>query len=123
MSDAAPATRRGRWVLVALIVVPAIALIAVAASSALRSETIVVDVPPGTAERLAAGETVELLPRTLEVSVGDRLEVHNRDVVAHQVGPYDVAAGQSLAQTFTTPGTLEGLCTLHESGQVTIVVR
>jgi plastocyanin len=122
MSEATP-SRRGRWLLVALIAVPAIALIAFAASSALRSETIVVDVPPGTAQRLAAGETVELLPRTLEVSVGDRLEVHNRDDVAHQVGPYDVAAGQSLTQTFTAPGTLEGLCTLHESGQVTIVGR
>lgn len=122
MSDAAPA-RRGRWVLVALLAVPAIVLIALAASSALRSETIVVDVPPGTAERVAAGERVELLPRTLEVSVGDRLEIHNRDDVVHQVGPYDVAAGQSLAQTFTAPGTIEGLCTLHESGQVTIVVR
>jgi plastocyanin len=122
MPDVAP-SRRGRWVLVALIAVPAIVLIALAASSALRSATIVVDVAPGTAARVAAGERVELLPRTLEVSVGDRLEVHNRDAVAHQVGPYDVAAGQTLAQTFTTPGTLEGLCTLHESGRVTIVVR
>jgi plastocyanin len=122
MPDAAPA-QRARWVLVALIAIPAIVLIGFAASSALRSETIVVDVAPGTAARIAAGERVELLPRTLEVSVGDRLEVHNRDTVAHQVGPYDVAAGQTLAQTFTTPGTLEGLCTLHESGQVTIVVR
>lgn len=122
MSDAGP-MRPVRWWLVALLAVPAIALVGLAASSALRSETIVVDVPPGTAERLAAGERVELLPRTLQVSVGDRLEIHNRDEVVHQVGPYDVAAGQSLAQTFTTPGTLEGLCTLHESGQVTIVIR
>ncbi|MFW5833893.1 MAG: hypothetical protein ACOCYE_07330, partial [Pseudomonadota bacterium] len=33
---------------------------------------------------------------TLEVTVGDRIEINNRDEVPHQVGPYTVAAGQSL---------------------------
>jgi plastocyanin len=122
MSEATP-SRRGPLLLVALIAAPAIVLLAFAALSSFRSETIVIEVPAGTAERIAAGEDVELLPRTLEVSVGDRLEVRNLDDVAHQVGPYDVAAGQTIEQTFSTPGTLEGLCTLHDSGRFTIVVR
>lgn len=91
--------------------------------SSLGSEELVVEVAPGTAERLAAGERIELLPRTLEVSVGDRLEIRNLDVVTHEVGPYVVAPGQTLRQTFTSPGTIEGMCTLHESGAITIVVR
>jgi plastocyanin len=122
MSEASP-SRRGPLLLIALIAAPAIVLLAFAALSSLRSETIEIEVPAGTAERIAAGEDVELLPRTLEVSVGDRLVVRNLDDVAHQVGPYDVAAGQTIEQAFSTPGTLEGLCTLHDSGHVTIVVR
>lgn len=115
--------RRLITALTALVVVVALALLVSALISALGSEELVVEVPEGTAERMAAGEQIELLPRTLEVEVGDRLVVVNRDEVTHEVGPYTVAAGQTLAQTFTSPGTIEGLCTLHPSGAITIVVR
>jgi len=101
----------------------AVALLAYVLSTATDTQQVVVDVAPGTADRLAAGDVVELLPRTLEVSVGDSLEVRNRDDVIHEVGPYTVAPGQTLRQTFTSPGTIEGLCTLHDSGAITIVVR
>ncbi len=121
--DSAASNRRLITALTALVVVVALALLVSALMSALGSEELVVEVPPGTAERMAAGEQIELLPRTLEVGVGDRLVVVNRDEVTHEVGPYTVAAGQTLAQTFTSPGTIEGLCTLHPSGAITIVVR
>jgi plastocyanin len=98
-------------------------LLAVALAGSLGSEEIVVEVPLGTAERMAAGEEVELLPRTLRVAVGDRLRIVNHDDAPHEVGPYAVAPGQTLEQTFTSPGTLEGLCTLHPSGAITIEVR
>jgi plastocyanin len=126
-SDTAGDTERGRRRvpvgLVALVLAPAVVLLLVALTSALRTEVIVVEVPLGTAALIDAGEPVELLPRTLEVSVGDTLEIHNLDVVAHEVGPYGVAAGQTLRQTFSSPGTLQGLCTLHPDGELTIVVR
>lgn len=80
-------------------------------------------VPPGTMERVEAGEQVELLPRRLEVSVGDRLLIVNEDLATHLVGPYIVGPGQRLEQRFGRPGTISGLCTLHPSGQVSIVVR
>ncbi|MFU8840551.1 MAG: hypothetical protein ACNA8R_07485 [Nitriliruptoraceae bacterium] len=118
-----PAAGRWRaWVAAAAGLVAVLALTLVVLPG-LDSETIVVDVAPGTATRLAAGEEVDLLPRTLEVSVGDRLEITNRDDVVHEVGPYTVAAGQTLRQTFTSVGVLEGACTLHPSGAITIVVR
>jgi len=115
----------GRWrSLVAVAAgVGALVLLVAVVLPGLGSETIVVEVEPGTAQRLDAGEDVELLPRTLEVSVGDRLEITNHDDVTHEVGPYTVAAGQTLRQTFTSVGTLEGACTLHPSGAITIVVR
>lgn len=124
MSDVSPAAA-GRWrpLVAAGAGLVAVAVLMLVVLPGLRSETIVVEVAPGTAERLAEGEEVDLLPRTLEVSVGDRLEITNRDDVVHEVGPYTVAAGQTLRQTFTTVGTLEGACTLHPSGAITIVVR
>jgi plastocyanin len=118
----APGRRRGQ-ILAGSAAVAAIVLLVIAVTATLGSEEILVEVPAGTAERMAAGEEIELLPRTLRVSVGDRLRIVNHDDQAHEVGPYAVAAGQTLEQTFTSPGTLEGLCTLHPSGAITIEVR
>jgi plastocyanin len=115
--------RRWRLLVAGGVALAALVVLLLVALPGLRTETIAVEVVPGTAERLAAGETVDLLPRTLEVAVGDRLEIVNRDAVTHEVGPYTVAAGQTLRQTFTSVGTLEGACTLHPSGAITIVVR
>lgn len=107
----------------AFVLGPAVVLLLVLAVAGLRSEHLVVEVPLGTAARVAAGERVELLPSRLELEVGDTLEIRNHDLEAHDVGPYTVAAGQSLTQTFATPGVLQGICTLHPDGEVTIVVR
>lgn len=115
-------TRRLIAAALAVAVVLAGVLLVVAVRGVASSETITIDVPPGTGQRLDAGAQVELLPRILRVEVGDDLVVTNRDERPHQVGPYTVAAGQTLRQEFTTPGTIEGICTLHPSGAVSIVV-
>jgi plastocyanin len=116
-------SRRVPLALVAMVVAPALVLLALAVASVVRSELIVVEVPLGTAARLEAGEVVDLLPATLEVEVGDTLEIRNHDVAGHDVGPYTVDAGQTLRQTFTSPGTIQGVCRLHPGGELTIVVR
>lgn len=115
----------GRWraVLLALVLVASIAGLVVAVQAQRSGEVVRVEVAAGTADRLEAGESVELLPATLEVAVGDQLEIVNDDDVVHQVGPYTVAPAQTLRQRFTSPGTLEGACTLHPSGEIRIVVR
>jgi len=123
VTDASTRPHRRPLVLIALVATPAVVLLVVALLATLRSELIVVEIPPGTADRIEAGERVELLPATLEVSVGDTLEIRNLDEAPHEVGPYSVAAGQTLRQTFGSPGTIQGLCTLHPSGELTIVVR
>ncbi len=123
MSATPRTSRRGPLLIAALVAAPAVILLLVALVASLRSEVIEIEVPAGTAARIEAGEAVELLPRTLEVSVGDTLEIRNLDDVPHEVGPYYVGAGQTVRQTFTSPGTIQGLCTLHPSGEITIVVR
>lgn len=90
---------------------------------AAASQTIEIVVPDGTQERTDQGEQIVLFPRRLEVTVGDRLIITNEDVVTRQVGPYVVGSGQRIDQTFSTVGSIEGICTLHPSGEVTIVVR
>jgi plastocyanin len=124
-TPAAAAGPNGRWrlVLLGLVLLTSAGALLLVIQSQLATELVRVEVAAGTAERIAAGEPIELLPPTLEVSVGDRLEIVNDDDVTHQVGPYTVAPGQILRQSFTAPGTLEGACTLHPSGAIRIVVR
>ncbi len=106
-------------VLLAVIGVAAVLMLAVLGA---RADTLEVVVEAGTWERIEAGEVVELLPRTLRVDVGDTLVVVNDDDHMHEVGPYTVGPGQTVRQTFTSPGTIEGVCTLHPDGEITIVV-
>lgn len=98
------------------------ALVVAARSGDQDPETIEVVVPEGAGALGSGVDTAELLPRRLEVSVGDRLVIDNRDTNTVTVGPYTVAPGQRLEQTFTQEGVIEGVCTLHPSGRVTIVV-
>jgi len=93
------------------------------APRAAASQTINISVPAGTQARMDAGEEIVLFPRRLEVGVGDRIVIANDDASSHQVGPYVVGPGQRIVQTFSATGVIEGVCTLHPSGEVTIVVR
>lgn len=85
-------------------------------------EEVVIRVPPGTGERIDAGEDLELIPQRLELSVGDTLVIVNDDDRTHVVGPYGVPAGQELRTRFTEPGTYYGACTLHVGDRVEIVI-
>ena len=93
------------------------------APKAAAAQTIEILVPEGTQAQMDAGEEIVLFPRRLEVGVGDRIVIANDDTSSHQVGPYVVGPGQEVVQTFSSPGIIEGICTLHPSGEVTIVVR
>lgn len=77
-------------------------------------------VPAGTGERLDRGENVEIVPRTLEVKVGDSLIIRNEDSRTHTVGPVVVRAGETAEQNFTRPGVVEGECTVHPEDKFTI---
>ena len=93
------------------------------APRAAASQTINISVPEGTQAQMDAGEEIVLFPRRLEVGIGDRIVIENDDASSHQVGPYIVGPGQRIVQTFSATGIIEGVCTLHPSGEVTIVVR
>ena len=90
-------------------------------SSDLGEERLVV-IPAGTADRIAAGERVELLPADLRFRLRDTLVVVNNDTTTHQVGPFSVGAGQRLEKRFSEAATLQGSCSLHPSGSITIEI-
>jgi hypothetical protein len=78
------------------------------------------EIPLGTADRLAAGEDVAVLPENLSFKVRDRLVVTNHDDEVHYVGAFPVAPGQTLDKRFSDAVSLSGFCSLHASGRLTI---
>lgn len=79
-------------------------------------------VPAGTADRLAAGEDVVVLPAELKLSVGDVLRIRNEDDTDQSVGPWLVAAGDSFELRFGEPGRYQGSCPLADGDTYDIVV-
>lgn len=79
-------------------------------------------IPSGTAARIDAGETVELVPAVLEVRVGEAIRIVNEDDEGHVVGVFYVGAGETLTKRFTSPGELSGACELHSDGEFTVRV-
>jgi plastocyanin len=79
-------------------------------------------VPAGTRARAEAGKEPAIMPRRLDIKVGDTLVIRNDDSADQFVGPYFIRAGQTLRQTFWRAGRYQGVCTLHPSGTITIVV-
>lgn len=111
-----------------------LAVVAVACgddSSQPRTEAVTVDdaatleyvIPAGAGEALDAGTPLEILPAELEVNVGDTIRIENQDDRGHTVGPFFVGANETLTQRFSTPGEFEGVCTVHPSGQLVLVVN
>lgn len=142
-TDAAPSVRYGavskrQWIALAVLVA-VVAASAWVIGSGLRddsNETFVVDaaqgvtefdhdylIPAGTADRIAAGEQVEIVPAELVVQVGDSIRIVNEDDADHLVGLFFVGAGQTMTQRFRSEGTLQGECSVHPSGQFRIIVE
>ena len=80
-------------------------------------------IPVGAGEALDAGTPLEILPAELQVNVGDTIRIENQDDRGHTVGPFFVGANETLIQRFSTPGEFEGVCTVHPSGQIVLVVN
>ena len=79
-------------------------------------------IPEGTADRITAGEAVEILPEELEVRVGEVIRIVNEDDEGHFVGIFFVGAGETVTQRFANEGEFLGTCSVHPSGQLTLLV-
>lgn len=79
-------------------------------------------IPLGAGEALDEGTPLEILPGTLEVEVGEAIEIINLDDRGHNVGPWFVGAGETLRQSFSSAGEFRGNCTVHPSGELILIV-
>ena len=80
-------------------------------------------IPLGAGEALDAGTPLEILPAELVTTVGETIRIVNEDDRGHNVGPWFVGANETLNQEFTSAGEFEGVCTVHPSGQLILVVE
>ena len=79
-------------------------------------------IPAGTFDRIYAGEEIEILPGRLEVKVGEAIRIVNEDDHGHFVGIFYVGPGETASQRFASPGEFQGQCSVHPSGELTLVV-
>jgi hypothetical protein len=80
-------------------------------------------VPSGTADRLAEGEEVVVLPAELHLNVGDVLRIRNEDDIDQEVGPWMVEAGGQFELRFGAAGSYQGVCPLAEGEEYLIEVE
>ena len=80
-------------------------------------------IPAGAGEALDAGTPLEVLPGELDVRVGETIRIVNEDDRGHTVGPFFVGANETLTQRFSSPGEFVGVCTVHPSGEIVLVVE
>jgi plastocyanin len=92
------------------------------ASSSTSDYTYDFTIPEGTGARVNQGEYIDLIPHLMIVTVGETIRIVNEDDRTHDVGPYSVPAGQTLVQTFTTPGRYTGVCSTMPGQEFVLVV-
>lgn len=80
-------------------------------------------VPAGAVTAWAQGEPLEIMPRRLEVRVGETIEIVNEDDRGVLVGPFFIRAGETVRYEFAGPGELVGFCQVHPSGRLELIVR
>ena len=82
-------------------------------------------IPKGTWSRRMAGEKLDILPQELRLTLGvrDILVLRNDDDVPQVFGPVLVMPGQSFTMPFRQASSYQFACTLHASGQLSVIVE
>jgi hypothetical protein len=90
--------------------------------SATREELF--EIPEGTWARRMAGDKVDILPRTVYLTLGvkDVLLLRNRDKVPQMFGPVLIMPGQDFRLPFEVASHNQFDCTAHSSGQMEVIV-
>ena len=86
-------------------------------------QVVTLDIPPGTAERVAHGESSSTLPSSMYFVVGDTLLVHNLDSVVHQLGPLFIPSGSSATMKLETEQDYAFTCSFIPSKYIGLNVR
>jgi hypothetical protein len=85
--------------------------------------TIELTIPPGTADKVALGESDPTLPAIMVFVVGDTLVVRNLDSVVHQLGPLFIPSGSSASMKLDTEQDYSFACTFQTSKYIGLSVK
>ncbi len=82
-------------------------------------------IPKGTWARRMAGEKLDILPQEIRLAIGvrDILVLRNQDDVPQVFGPVLIMPGQSFSMPFRQASSYQFACSLHVSGQLSIIVE
>jgi hypothetical protein len=81
------------------------------------------DIPAGTAARVARGEADPTLPPNMSFVVGDELVVMNHDSEAHQLGPLFIPAGTSASMRLAAEQGYTFICSFEPSKYLSLTMR
>jgi hypothetical protein len=83
------------------------------------------EIPKGTWARRMAGDKVDILPRTIVLTLGvrDVLLLRNADTVPQQFGPVLIMPGQDFRLPFDQVSVNEFDCTAHSGGSMKVIVE
>lgn len=92
---------------------------------AVDSREAVYVIPKGTWARRMAGEKLDILPQQIRLvlDVRDVLVLRNQDDVPQLFGPVLIMPGQSFTMPFRQASSYQFACSLHVSGQLTVLVE
>lgn len=79
-------------------------------------------IPLGAGDAYDAGTPLEILPGRLDATVGETILIVNEDTRGHLIGPWFVGEGETLRQTFASPGEFIGECSVHPSGEIRVII-
>lgn len=109
-----------------LVILATGAAIAWAALAPVRIESreALFEIPSGTWSRRMAGDSVDILPDTIYLTLGlqDILWLKNNDEVPQIFGPTLIMPGQNFKLPFEVASEYLFVCSAHSSGQMTIIV-
>jgi hypothetical protein len=113
-------TARTGLVLAVAVVVSVLAFV-VGTMLIASGETVTYVIPAGTGAAVDAGEAVEIIPATIELSVGDTLQFINDDTRPHVIGPWTVMPGTDFSFTFDEAADFSAPCSAHPDRAVRII--
>ena len=91
--------------------------------TARQPETVVITIPPGTADRVALGEQPPTIPENMIFVVGDLLVVENNDSADHKLGPLWIPANTSAQLALSQKENLAYECSFQPGRYLGLDVR
>ncbi len=106
-----------------IVVLFTLAIVSYGITACQSGQSITFVIPPGTQEKLEAGEEIVNFPNEITLNVGDTIIIENQDSVVHSFGPFTILPNTTLTKRFETAKVYQNNCTFHQDKQMKLVVN